>query len=66
MVVLELHDAEEYCFGSGVAPQTPIPLYLPGQQRCFLIPMVVVFELLNAEKYGFWQFGALGWRPKHP
>ena len=36
--------------GSGVASQTPISLYLMGQQRCFWIPLAMVFELDNAKK----------------
>ena len=35
-------------FGSGVASQTPIPLYPIGQQKCFWIPGISVH---NARKY---------------
>ena len=35
---------------SGVAPQTPVPLYFTGQQRCFSIPGIGLFELHNARK----------------
>ena len=51
MVVFELHNAEEYCLDSGVAPHIPVPLYPIGQQRWFWIPMMPVFELHNAKKY---------------
>ena len=51
MLVFELHNAKKYCLGSGVASQTPIPLYPIGQQRCFWIPGMLVFELHNAKKY---------------
>ena len=51
MVVFELHNAKKYCLGSGVEPQTPIPLYPIGQQKCFWMPMMVVVELHNAKKY---------------
>ena len=42
--------------GSGVAPQTHIPLHTTGQERCFWIPKMVVFETNHAKKicYGFW------------
>ena len=68
MVVFELHNAKKICLGSGVAPQTPIPLYRTGQQRCFWISGTGLFELHNAKKIGYlgnivW---VLGWRPKHP
>ena len=47
---------KEYWLGSGVALQTPIPLYLIDQQRCFLIPGTVVFEMDDAKRIlvGFW------------
>ena len=51
MGVFELHNAKKYCLASGVAPQTPIPLYPTGQQRCSWIPMMVVFEMHDAEQY---------------
>ena len=55
MGVLELHNAKKYCLGTRVAPQTPIPLYPIGQQKCFWIPMMMVFELHNAKNIvGFW------------
>ena len=62
MVVFEMHNAKKCCLCSGVAPQTPIPLYTTGQQRCFWIPRMGVFELHNAKKIVWVQ----GWRPKHP
>ena len=43
-------NAKKYCFGSGVALQTPIPLHTIRQKRCFWIPGVGVFELHNAKK----------------
>ena len=46
-----LHNGKPYCLGSGVAPQTPIPVYPIGQQRCFRIPRMVVFELHNGKTY---------------
>ena len=46
-----MHTAKKYCLGSGVAPQTPVPLHAAGQKRCFWIPGMVVFELHNAKKY---------------
>ena len=39
------------CLDSGVAPQPPIPLYPAGQQRCFGLPRMGVFELHIAKKY---------------
>ena len=56
MGVFELHNAAPYHLGYGVAPQTPIPLYPIGQQRCFWIPRMGVFGLQNAKKilFGFW------------
>ena len=51
MGVFELHNAKNYCLGSGVALQTPIPLYPIGQQRYFWMPGMVVIELHNARKY---------------
>ena len=56
MVVFELHNAKKYCLGSGVALQTPIPLYPIGQKRCFCVPGMGVFEMDDAEKmlFGFW------------
>ena len=50
MGLFELHNAKIYCLGSGVAPQTPIPLYTIGKQRCFWLPRMGVFELHNAKK----------------
>ena len=47
MVLFEMHDAKKCCYGSAVAPQTPIPLYPTGQERSFWIPMMVGFELHN-------------------
>ena len=43
-------------WGSGVAPQTPEPLYPIGQQRCFWMPAMGVFGLHNVKKYrlGSW------------
>ena len=49
-------------WGYGVGPQTPIPLYPVGQERCFWTPRMGVFELHNANKC----HGVLGWPPKHP
>ena len=51
MGVFELHNAKKYCWGSGVALQTPIPLYPLGQKRCFWIPGMGVFETNNGQKY---------------
>ena len=36
-----------------MVPQTPIPLYSIGQQRCFWIPGMGVFELHNAKRLCF-------------
>ena len=51
-----MHDAKTYCVDSGVALQTPIPLHIMGQKRCFLVPRMAVFETHVAKKYllGFW------------
>ena len=56
MVVPETHHAKKYGMGSGVAPQTPIPLHIMGQKRCFWIPELEVFETQHAKKtrHGFW------------
>ena len=35
---------KKYRLGSGVAPPTRIPLHTMGQQKCFWIPKMVVFE----------------------
>ena len=48
MVVFELHNAKNYCLGSRVAPQTLVPLYSIGQQRC--LPGMVVFKMHRAKK----------------
>ena len=48
--------------GSGVALQTPLLPYPIGQQRCFWIPKMGVFELHNAKPV-IW---VLAWRSKHP
>ena len=57
-----MHNANKYCTGLGVAPQTAIPLYPIGQQRYFWIAGMVVFEMHNAKNIAW----VLGWRPKHP
>ena len=49
MGVFELHNGKKYCLGSGVAPQTLIPLYPIGRQRCFWILRMGVFETGNAK-----------------
>ena len=46
------------CLGSGVAPQTPIPLHTMGQKRCFSIPGMGLFELDIAKKYCLGSVGA--------
>ena len=46
-----MDDAKKYCLGSGVAPQTPIPLHIMGRKRCFWIPGMGVFEMDDAKKY---------------
>ena len=40
---MNLHNAKTNYSGSGVAPQTPIPLFPIGKQRCFWIPGIGVF-----------------------
>ena len=52
----ELHNAKKYSLGSGVEPQTPIPLYPIGQEKVVLNTRMVVFELHDAKKYslGSW------------
>ena len=45
MGACELHYAKIYSLGSGVAPQTVIPLYPICQQRCSSIPRMGTFEL---------------------
>ena len=54
--VFELNKAKEYSLAFEVSPQTPRPRSPIGQQRCFCMPMVGVFELHNAKKvlFGFW------------
>ena len=44
MVVFEAHHVKKYGVGSGVAPQTPLPLHTMGQKSCFWMPKIVVFE----------------------
>ena len=61
MGVFELHNAKKDSSSSGVALQTLIPLYPLGQQRCFWIPRMGVFELRSAKNNVL----VLGWRPKH-
>ena len=51
MGVFELHSARKYCLGSGLAPQTLIPLYPIRQQAGFWIPMIRMFEVQIAKKY---------------
>ena len=51
MMIFEMHNAIKYCLGSGVAPQTLIPLYPTGQQKCSWIPRMMVFEMHNAIKW---------------
>ena len=51
MGVFELHNAKEDSLVSGVAPQTPIPLYSIGRQTCFWILGMVVCEMYNTKKY---------------
>ena len=46
----ELHNAKKNCLGSGVALQTRIPLHTMGQERCFWIPGMGVFEMDDAKK----------------
>ena len=48
--------------GSGVAPQTPIPLHTMGRKKCFWKPGMGVFEMEDAQQYR----GVQRWRPKHP
>ena len=48
MGMFKRQNVEKYSLGSGVAPQTPIPLYLIGQQSCFGMPGMGVLELHNA------------------
>ena len=61
MVVSQMENAKKYCLGSGVAPQTPIPLYTMGQKRFFWIPGMGVFGMRNTNNY----WGFLGWRSVH-
>ena len=44
-----MDNAKKYCLGSGVAPQTPIPLHIMGQKSSFGIPGMGVFEMDNAK-----------------
>ena len=46
-----MDSAKKFCSGSGVALQTPIPLHTMGQERCFSIPRMGVFEMDNTKKY---------------
>ena len=43
--------AKKYCLGSGVAPQTPIPLHTIHQQKWFWMPGMGVFGVDDAKKY---------------
>ena len=45
MVVFETHNAKEYAVGSGVAPQTRMPMHTQGP----LIPKMAVFETHHAK-----------------
>ena len=49
--MFKLHNDKKHCLGSGVAPQTPIPLYPTGQLKYFWVPSMVVFELHKAKKH---------------
>jgi hypothetical protein len=40
---------KKYAMGSGVVPQTRIPLHTLAQKRCFWIPKMVVFETHHAK-----------------
>ena len=51
MVVFETHHAKTYSLGSGVAPQTRIPLHTMGPKRYSWIPKIVVFETHTAKTY---------------
>ena len=35
----------------GMAPQAPIPLYPMGEEKCFWIPRMVLFEMHHSKKY---------------
>ena len=52
MVVFETHHSKKYGLGSGVAPQTRIPLHTMGSKRYFWMPKKVVFETHHAKKHG--------------
>ena len=60
-VVFETHHVKKYGLGSGVAPQTRIPLHTLGQKSCFWRPKMVVFETHHAKNM-VW---VLEWYPKH-
>ena len=53
MGVFETGNARKYSLGSGVVPQTPVPLHTMGQQKCFWIPGMGVFATDNAKKIVF-------------
>ena len=66
MVVFELHDAKNYCLGSGVAPLSRIPLYPHCTPRVSKDALGYLgWWCLNCTmpKNTVW---VLGWRPKHP
>ena len=54
--IVHLKHHHPRCPKTPLTRQPPIPLYPIGQQRCFWIPGMVVFELQNAMKYclGSW------------
>ena len=54
MGVFELHNAKMYCLRFGVAPQTPIPLYLIGQERCFWISGTGCLNCIRLIFFLFW------------
>ena len=51
-MLFETHRAKKCGVGSGVAPQTHIPLHTMGQKKCFWMPEMVVFETHEAKQYG--------------
>ena len=55
MVVFELHNANKYSSGSGLAPETLISWNPAGQQKCLWIPRMGGFEMHTAKKL-FWHW----------
>ena len=47
--VFVMDNAQKCCLGSGVAPQTPISLYIMGPKMCLWIPGMEVFGMRDGK-----------------